>query len=96
MRDQIILSILMVFTVFITGCASTGMNASCGHIVASGTYATANANGDGIHCHEGCFGFNCPKPDYGPLMTLTTAYINQSNAVTATIPITVAVTPSAK
>ena len=88
--------ILLSLVLCITGCASYSMHSSCGRLIGSGTYATANANGAGLLCHIDCFG-NCPKPvDYTALMTLTTAYIDSTNAVTTTVPITVAVVPTAK
>ena len=88
--------LLFIGLIALTGCASYTMHSSCGRLIGSGTYATANANGAGLLCHIDCFG-NCPKPvDYSALMTLTTDYINSTNAVTTTVPITVAVVPTAK
>ena len=87
---------ILILVALLSGCASYSMHSSCGHLVGSGTYATANANGAGFICHVDCLG-NCPKPtDSSSLVALTTSYINASNAVTTTIPITVSVTPNAK
>ena len=94
MRKLILIPILLL-----SGCASfngAGMNASCAHIVGNGSYATATGSGAGFACHEGCFGFNCPKADYASLTTLATNYVNAANAVTTTVPLTVAVTASQK
>jgi uncharacterized protein YceK len=88
--------LVLLSVLLLSGCASAGMNVSCGHIIGSGTYATAQGNGAGTLCHAGCVGFNCPKPDYAALINLTSAYIQSSSAVTTTVPITVAVVPTAK
>ena len=89
-----VIPLLLLFPLI--GCSSAGMNTSCGHIIANGSYATATGSGAGFLCHQGCIGFNCPKPDYTVLATVSTAYINANNAVTTTVPITVAVVPTAK
>ena len=86
---------LIIVIFFLTGCASYTMHSSCGHLVGSGTYATANANGAGFLCHVDCIG-NCPKSDLTSLTTLTTAYINSNNSVTTTVPITVSLVPTGK
>ena len=91
MRNYLLLSILLL-----TGCSSAGLNASCGHMVANGSYGTATGSGAGFVCHEGCLGFNCPKHDYASFTNLATAYVDSTNAVTTTVPITVAVVPTAK
>jgi len=94
-----VLPMLLIACLFFSGCTSfngAGMNASCGHMVGTGSYATATGSGAGFVCHEGCFGFNCPKPDYASLTTLATNYVNYSNAVTTTVPLTVAVTTNSK
>ena len=90
--------LVLVTLLSFSGCAfnGAGMNASCGHMIANGSYATATGNGAGFVCHEGCFGFNCPKPDYGTLTSLATNYVNYANAVTTTVPLTVAVTTNSK
>jgi hypothetical protein len=69
------------------------MNTFCGNGTANGTYYVTGS-GTVYACHQGCIGFNCPKPDYSTLATLTSDYIKSTKSVTTTVPITVAVTPT--
>lgn len=93
MKNYLFLCVLLL-----SGCASAGMNGGCMHITANGTYAgSANGAMNGCICHAGCIGPGCPKvADYTALATMQTACTNAANNVTATVPITVAVTPTAK
>lgn len=84
----------LLLIVSLSGCASAGLNGGCMHINANGTYAgSANGAMTGCICHVGCIG-NCPKPDYTALAAMEVACVNAANNVTATVPITVAVTPT--
>ena len=97
MRIKLLCLSILFFTGWASaGWASAGMNGGCMHIVANGTYAgSANGAMNGCICHMGCIGFNCPKPDYTALAAMEVACVNAANNVTATVPITVAVTPTA-
>lgn len=79
-----------------SGCASAGLNGGCMHVAGNGSYASVNGATQGCVCHEGCLGFGCPKPDYTSLEAMQVACVNAANNVTTTVPITVAVTPTAK
>ena len=87
--------LLALSLLFLCGCSSAGMNIFCGNGTANGTYYVTGS-GTIYACHAGCFGFNCPKPDYTAIADLTSKYIQSAKTVTATVPITVAVTPTNK
>jgi len=85
---------VLILIALLSGCASGGYNVSCGHVIANGSYATATGSGAGYLCHAGYVGFG--KPDYTAITALATAYVNSSNQVTTTVPITVSVVPTGK
>lgn len=88
---RILLSLLLI--PFLNGCASGGMNVVCGNGTAQGTYYVTGS-GTVYACHVGYFGFG--KPDYTAIIPLESSYIQSAKTVTTTIPVTVAVTPTAK
>jgi hypothetical protein len=75
-------ALILVIGFIVSGCASVGMNSMCGHVQGNEVtipYVGGKADGDVIACHIGCFGMNCPKPDYAALATITAAYSQQQN-----------------
>lgn len=95
-KTVIPVALLILSIAFFSGCASVGMNASCGHVTGNEItipYVGGKAEGNAYACHMGCVGFNCPKPDYIALQTLTSKYIEDSgSAITTTLPMTVTLT----
>lgn len=91
-------TLIIIGLIFLSGCASAGMNSSCGRITGNQItipYVGGKADGNVYACHIGCFGMNCPKPDYGSLTTLTSEYIKStSSSLTTTVPMTVTLSPS--
>lgn len=89
---------LLLCVVLLSGCASAGMNSMCGHVQGNQVtipYVGGKADGDVIACHIGCFGMNCPKPDYDAITAITTAYAQQQNGkMTVPGPGTITYTPS--
>lgn len=92
------ISFLICLIPFLTGCASAGLNSLCGHVQGNQVtipYVGGKADGDVIACHIGCFGMNCPKPDYAAIATLTNSYIlQQNNKLTVPGPGTITFTPA--
>lgn len=92
--NRLLLPILFIFT----GCASSGMLATCAHVSGSEMtvpYIGGKGSADAYVCHINCIGKKCPVPDYNAITQLTMEYLkNTGGKLTTSGPGTITFTPS--
>ena len=70
--------ILFIMCLCLTGCASTILRASCGHITGAEVtipYVGGKASGNAYGCTMACVGYDCPKPSTSDMATIMSSYM---------------------